>query len=169
MNAFLLWFTFDWTCKSLLKTPFEIFKDNSINSENAFASLEILQEFDNHIHSVFESLKLKSSIAIVRDLFTKTKYEITEPDFLFGSMKGTCFETRLFQIDGKLQFSNYFIQHPPTVIKAIKKRCKQIRKNRESTKPFLITLHSYHTKWERYRNIDIKNIYHFDKSIPEAK
>ncbi len=169
MNAFLLWFTFDWRCCDTLKTPFEMFKYEFTDTVSNEGLVDRLVKFDSHIHSLFESVKLSNSQAIIRDLFTKTKYEITEPDFLYGSAKGTCFETRIFQVEGKFRFSNYFILHPPVVKKPIKKRCKQIHKKQESIKPFIITLHSYNTKWERYRNIDIRNIYHFDKSIPEAK
>lgn len=168
MNAFLLWFTFDWTSKATLRKPFQVYVDESgIKGEslNGFS----LVDLENHIHSLFETKKLTSDFAIIRDLKSKEKFKILQPDFLFQSPKGTYFETRIFKIDGEYRFSNYFIQHPLEVKRSIKKQCKQIRKAANSIKPFLMTLHSYHTKWERYRNININSIYHFDKSIPEAK
>ncbi|MBU2511791.1 hypothetical protein KJ966_10645 [bacterium] len=169
INAFLLWFTFDWRCHETLRTPFEMYKNESNEAVNNADFIDQLETYERHIHSLFESIKLSNSHAVIRDLFTQAKFEITDPDFLYGSAKGTCFETRIFKVKDDYRFSNYFILHPSVVKKAIKKKCKQIHKKQESVKPFIITLHSYNTKWERYRNIDIRNIYHFDKSIPEAK
>ncbi len=169
MNSFLLWFAFDWKCSESLKSPFELFKQSVIDGKTGLMDLEAVADIEEHVHSVFDTKKLTDNYAVVKDLYSKKKYEIVQPDFLFGSPKGTYFETRLFKIEGKYRFSNYFIQHPSEVKKDIKKRCKQLFKKGDSIKPFLIHLHSYHTKWERYRNINIKSIYHFDKSIPEAK
>lgn len=168
MNAFLLWFTFDFRSSLDLKTPFELYCEE-VRSSKPEADLERVYDFKNHVHSLFEFLKMHKEEAIVRNLFNKEKLRIVEPNFLIGSQTGIVFETRVFQIDGQQRFSNYFIQHPTEMKKPIKKRCKQIRKNGETVKPFMMTLHSYHTKWERYRNININNIYHFDKSLPAAK
>ncbi len=170
MNAFLLWFVFDWRSRTRWQTPYELFlesKKKTMPEKNSESLADL--KLDHHLHSLFESRKLSDEAAVIRDMVTLKEYKIRKPDFLLGSSKGTYFETRVFNFGGEYQFSNYFIQHPLKVKKAVKKRCKIIRKNREPIKPFLVLLHSYHTKWERYRNININNIYHFDKSIPEAK
>ena len=169
MNAFLLWFVFDWRCRTTWKSPFEMYREKKCkDSDENRAFFECLG-FENQIHSLFEKKRISDQEAVVSDLMTKEKYIIQKPDFLLGSPKGTYFETRIFNLNGSYRFSNYFIQHPLEVKKDVKKKCRSIQKQRESVKPFLILLHYYHTKWERYRNININNIYHFDKSIPEAK
>lgn len=169
MNAFLLWFTFDWRCSQTLKSPFEMFKEDVAQNESADRDSTAMGEVENHVHSLFESVKLTNNYAIVKDLYSKKKYEITQPDLLLGSNKGIYFETRVFKIGKTYQFSNYLIQHPAEVKKDVTKRCKMLFKKGDAIKPFLSLLHLYHTKWERYRNISIKSIYHFDSSIPEAK
>ncbi|MCG8333400.1 MAG: hypothetical protein MJE63_02720 [Proteobacteria bacterium] len=169
MNSFLLWFTFDWKCSDSLKSPFDHFKQSVFKGKTTSMNGELITDIEEHVHSLFDTKKLTDHYAIVKDLYGKKKYEIIQPDYLYGSPKGTYFESRLFKINGKYRFSNYFIQHPLEVKKDIHKACKQLSKKGDSIKPFLIHLHSYHTKWERYRNINIKSIYHFDKSIPEAK
>jgi hypothetical protein len=169
MNSFLLWFTFDWKCSESFMSPFEHFKQFVFKKDSTLVKGDMITDIEKHVHSIFDTKKLTDHYAVVKDLYSKKKYEIVQPDYLYGSRKGTYFETRLFKINGNYRFSNYFIQHPPEVKKDIQARCKQLFKKGDSIKPFLIHLHSYHTKWERYRNINIKSIYHFDKSIPEAK
>ena len=168
MNAFLLWFSFDWRSSETLKTPFEIYcEEMSLNGQ--LVDIDKTAALEKHVHSLFEFIKMRKEVATVQNLFNREKFYVFEPNFLYGSETGIVFETRLFRLNGKYRFSNYFIQHPTAVKKPIKKRCRQIGKRKESTKPFLFALHSYHTKWERYRNININSIYHFDKSLPEAK
>lgn len=168
MNAFLLWFIFDFRSSLDLKTPFELYCE-AVRSLQPEVNQDSVCAYKNHTHSLFEFKKMQKEDAIVRDLFSGEKLRIVDPDFLIGSPSGTIFETRVFNLDGQYRFSNYFIQHPAEMKKPIKKRCKQIRKCGETVKPFIAMLHSYHTKWERYRNINIKSIYHFDKSLPAAK
>lgn len=168
INAFLLWFTFDWRTGSTLKTPFELFlMDLRINGDRG--SLKVFSELSDHIHSLFEFVKTKDSSIIIRDIFTKSKYEINDSAYLMGISKGEFFETRIFRLNNRYHFSNYFIYHPFETKRVIIKQCKQLKKSGKSIKPFLFSLHSSHTKWGKYRNIDIKSIYHFDKSIPLAK
>ena len=168
MNAFLLWFTFDWRCKENLSTPFEIYKQFLLKKE-LNDEFSMLEGYENHIHSLFELQKTTKGKTQIRDIYSNKKYQISDTDFLIGCLKGALFETRIFQVGESYHFSNYYIPHPLEVKKNIKKRNKQIRKTGESIKPFIFQLHSYHTKWERYRNISIKSIYYFDNSVPEAK
>lgn len=169
MNAFLLWFAFDWKCEDYLKTPFELYKESVTQTGFNADEMTLVLDMEHHIHSLFETVKLTDDLALIRDLFSRKKYEVVQPDVLFGSRKGIYYETRIFKIGQHYRFSNYFIQHPDEVKKDVKKRCKQVKKQGDSIKPFLMQLHAYHTKWVRYRNIQLKSIYHFDKSLPEAK
>ncbi len=168
MNAFLLWFTYDWRCSQNLSSPFEVYQEH-LKRNNFLDEYSKTQGQDNHIHSLFEYVKIKNGKTIIKDLYSKQKYQISDKKFLIGCLKGAFFETRLFKEEDDFYFPNYYIPHPIEVNRYIKKRNKQIVRKGESIKPFLITLHAYHTKWEKYRNIDIKSIYHFDKSVPEAK
>jgi hypothetical protein len=168
MNAFLLWFLFDFKLASTQTTPVDHYV-SYLEETNPGEDLSIIQSQKGHVHSLFFFVKEKQGMFIIKDFYTGLKYNISDSRILIGHEKKALFETRIFEIDGTHYFANYFIHHPINVRKGIKKRLKQIKKNKESIKPFLLKLHAYQTKWRRYRNIDIKSIYHFDKSIPEAK
>ncbi len=168
MNAFLLWFLFDYQLPSTMTTPIDHYL-TYLEKNGMSEDLKILQAQKNHIHSLFYFVKEKSDQIIVKDLYSRQKHSISDSRVLIGQEKDAFFETRVFELEGEHYFANFFIYHPVIVRKDIKRRIKQIRKKSESIKPFLLKLHSFHTKWQRYRNINIKSIYHFDKSIPEAK
>ncbi|MBT3225920.1 MAG: hypothetical protein HOE30_02005 [Deltaproteobacteria bacterium] len=168
MNAFLLWFLFDFRLASTQTTPIDHYLAHLKDTKTG-GDLTILRSQKDHVHSLFFFVKEKQDMVIIKDIFTGLKYNISDSRILIGHDKNALFETRLFEIDGTHYFANFFIHHPINVRKGIKRRLKQIKKNKESLKPFLMKLHAYQTKWRRYRNIDIKSIYHFDKSLPEAK
>lgn len=168
MNAFLMWFLFDYQLPSTMTTPVDYYIAYSKkNSETE--DLEILPTLKEHTHSLFCFVKEKQDQIIIKDLFSNQKHFISGSRVLIGQEKDAFFETRIFEVDGEYYFANYFIYHPVMVRRDIKRQLKLIHKKRESVKPFLLKLHSYHTKWQRYRNININSIYHFNKSIPEAK
>ncbi len=73
MNAFLLWFTFDWVSKQSLKTPIQIFSEE-LNLHRKEPNTFQIQDLKNHVHSLFELKKLNVGNAIISDLFTKDKY-----------------------------------------------------------------------------------------------
>ena len=168
MNAFLLWFLFDYQLPSTMTTPVDYYLEY-LEKKGLQEDYDILSTQKKHIHSLFYFIKEKKDEIIVKDLYSRQKYRISDSRVLIGHEKDAYFETRVFELKGDRYFANFFIYHPVMVRKHIKRRVKQIRKKKESIKPFLLKLHLFHTKWKRYRNIDIKSIYHFDKSIPEAK
>lgn len=168
MNAFLLWFLFDYRLPSTQEAPVEHYLAH-LEKSGMTDDLEILRSQKGHIHSLFYFVKEKGSQIVIKDLYSRQKHFISDSRVLIGQEKDALFETRVFDLNGDHFFANFFIYHPVIVRKAIKKQVKQIRKKKESIKPFLLKLHSYHTKWQRYRNISIDSIYHFNKSVPEAK
>lgn len=168
MNAFFMWFLFDYQIPSAQKSPLELYI-TKYQSEITGEDLAILNAQLDHIHSLFHFVKEKKGETVVKDLYSGKKHRVSENRVLVRQERDAFFETRLFRVGEELHFADYFIYHPLPVRKAIKRRIRQIRKANESFPSFLLKLHSYHTKWRRYRNIDINSIYHFNKSIPEAK
>jgi len=168
MNAFLWWFLFDWTLSSGDGCPLDLYAEY-LQRNQAGEEEDLIKAQKAHIHSLFNFIKRKSKGVLIRDVLSKKKYTITGSQVFLDNTQGSLFETRLFVVDNVYCFSNYFIQHPVSVRRGILKRLSKIRKEKSSIKPFLLQLHGYHTKWIRYRNINIKSIYHFDKSVPEAK
>ena len=122
-----------------------------------------------HLHTLFTFVKIKNNKALIKDIFTSKKYIIDDVNYFYGINRNTIFESRIFNINDVIYLSNYLIIHPNNTKKDILKETKNIKKKGLNRKDFFIKLHSFHTKWKRYRNINIKSIYHFDKSIPAAK
>ncbi len=169
MNAFLHWFAFNWKLAPIQVIPYQIYLEAMEDKWNS-PQLETLKKQKNHIHSLFKFVKItKAGLSIIKDLYSGIKYEIPDQNALFGVDRGTFFETRLYRSNNALIFASYHIFHPLEVRRGISKKMKMIKKNREPFLPFLMQLQSYHYKWNKYRSIDIKSIYHFDDSYPKAK
>lgn len=169
MNAFLHWFAFNWKLAPIQVTPYEVFLENLRGRKNT-PQFEALRQQRDHIHSLFKFVKFnKKGSSVIKDLYSGTKYEVPDQNALFGVDKGTFFETRLYQVDGVWTFASYYIFHPLEARRGITKKVKSIKKSREPFLPFLMKLQSYNYKWNKYRSIDIKSIYHFDDSYPKAK
>ena len=168
INAFLLWFLFDRRPRDLTFSPLLFYK-LQLEKEGNKAEIALLNEQVAHIHSIFQFIRIKGGQTVIKDIVTGKKHLIHDENFLIGVTKGVYFETRLLYFEGHLCFANYFIRHPAAVKKGIRKKIKAIRGDRKALKKFFLKLHSYNTKWNKYRNINVHNIYHFDQSIPEAK
>ena len=112
---------------------------------------------------------MKNGNTIIKDLISGVKYTLEDENTLIGMAKDVYFETRLFLFNNQRCFCNYFIQHPSIVNKGIRKQLKPVKKEKKLVKPFLLKLHTFNNKYLKYRSIDIKSIYHFDQSKPEAK
>jgi len=169
MNAFLLWFFYDWQLAENSMSPHSYFI-SELEKKNISAAKSNDCYNKKQIHSLFCFIRKKNSKLIIKDIVTGKKYRVYDDYSLIGYTKGSLFETRLFESEeDSYLFANYFIHHPYIVRKGIKKAVKKTKKEKKSMKSLLLKLHSFHTKWTKYRNIDIKSIYHFDKSVPEAK
>jgi hypothetical protein len=168
MNAFLLWFLFDWSLTSGGGRPLDHYLAYLEEAQDA-AAISLLRQQQSHLHSLFDFVKRKSDICVIKDVLTGRKYKVSESRLWLDHTKGALFETRVFADDGVYFLANYLIHHPLEVRRGILKKVVGIRKANSSIKPFLMQLHASHTKWINYRHIHIKSIYHLDNSRPEAK
>ena len=168
MNAFLLWFIFDRKPYESLYSPISKYQIH-LEKKGWLKELEVVNNQLIHVHSLFKFLKIKNGNTTIKDLISGVKYTLEDENTLIGMGKEIYFETRLFLFNDKRCFSNYFIQHPPIVNKGIRKQLKPVKQEKKLVKPFLMKLQTFNNKYLKYRSIDIKSIYHFDQSIPEAK
>lgn len=170
LNAFLMWFIFDRTLTHTHTNtiPFDIFmRDASKQSEQI--DLSFCSQLIPHLHSLFILKKITKEYSVIKDIIHKKKYKIPQIECMVGIEKDTIFETRMFDLEGTKYFANYFIFHPQQVNKQIIQQIKLIRKAPKLIPNLIIKLHHFHTKFENYRNMDIRFIYHFDKQFPEIK
>ncbi len=168
VNSFLWWFFFDFRLKDAHHSPLFYYKEH-LEQQNNRDAIALLNEQIAHIHSLFKFIKIKNGQSRIKDIVTGKKYLINDENSLFGFVKGIYFETRLFSFEGQWCLANYFIRHPIAVKREMRKKLKPIRKDNKALKSFFLELHSYYTKWHKYRSININNIYHFDQSIPGGK
>ena len=168
INAFLLWFIFEWKMDDNKLIPLHLILSSAEDEIKDF-NFTLCHQLVPHVQSLFEFIKTHKVITHVKDVFSKIKYKVPDESCMIGVESGTFFETRLFVINETLCFSNYFIFHPKEVNKQILAQIKLIINRKDLVPKLLMKLHEFHTKWENYRNMEINYIYHFDKRYPKVK
>lgn len=161
INSFHNWYILDRTLKAVGKTPLEYFLEFNANSLPP-EELQGYRELGDNVHSLFDLLRVTPEQSVLRDVFTRSKYVLQGSDQTHHLDKRALFNTRLFTHSGRLYFANYFILHPGAVTKAILGQAKKVRKSGEDVKPFLYQLLLFQSRWDQYKQMDIRNIYRFE-------
>ena len=161
INAFHNWYILDRPLHSVNQTPHRYYIEYNRNTLEETA-VKGLGELADNIHAVFQLLKLKKDVFMVRDLASGKKYAVQDAVQVATMEHGEVFNSRLFVHDGKYFLTNYVIVHPPEVAKIIRAEAKRVRKKKEDSKSFLFRLLFFHSRWEQYSQWDVRNIYRFD-------
>lgn len=161
INSFHNWYILDRPLKSVGKTPLQYFLEFNANSLPP-EELQGYRELATHVHSLFELLKVGAQQSVLRDVFTRVKYVLEGREQTHHLDKHALFNTRLFTHGGRLYFANYFIVHPAAVGKAILAQAKKVRKSGQDITPFLFQLLLFQSRWDQYKQMDIRNIYRFE-------
>jgi hypothetical protein len=154
INCFLNWFLFDWKLKdgsTVFKTIVSRFGEQQLDPYH--------YQFDKNTHSIFRFLKEKKSGYLIYDLFDKKKKLIEKEDSFFGISRKACFETRIFSINQKFFFSNYFIIHPLEANSYIEKSVKNLKKNQALLSELIFKLHKHYYKCYTYKHFTVQKIY----------
>ena len=162
INSFHNWYILDRPLRAVGKTPLEYFLEFNANSMRP-EEWQGYRELADNVHSLFQLLKVQPEESRLRDVFTRAKYVLPGGDQPHHMDKGALFNTRLFTHSGRLYFSNYFILHPGAVTKSILAQAKKLRKAGGDTKPFLYQLLLFQSRWDQYKQMDIRNIYRFEE------
>jgi hypothetical protein len=161
INSFHNWYILDRLLKAVGKTPLDYFLEFNANSLRP-EELQGYRELGGNVHSLFDLLKVGPDQSVLRDVFTRTKYVLEGSQQTHQLDKRALFNTRLFNHGGRLYFANYFIVHPGAVTKTILAQAKKVRKSGASAKPFLYQLLLFQSRWDQYKQMDIRNIYRFE-------
>ena len=161
INSFHNWYILDRPLKSRGMTPLGYYLEYNANTLSS-DEFRDLQELLGNRHSLFELLRTTPTHVQVRDLFSGEKFEVEGGDGAGYLDKGVLFNTRLFQHSGRVYFSNYFILHPSEVFKRLRLEARKLRKSRTDPKSFLFRLLLYQSRWDQYKQMELKNIYRFD-------
>ena len=119
------------------------------------------KELRGNVHSVFELIKRSRQHTWVRDLLTRRKYAVEGAEETDHIDAGTLFNSRLFTHGGKVYFSNYLVPHPEPVRKSIRAEARKVRKTKADHKSFVMQLVLFQSRWDQYRQMELKNIYRF--------
>ncbi|HEX7928960.1 MAG TPA: hypothetical protein VF678_15295 [bacterium] len=161
INSFHNWYIIDRPLKAVGKTPLQYFLEFNANSLRP-EELQGYRELGDNVHSLFDLLKVTPEQSTLRDVFTRQKYTVEGAEQTRHLDKRALFNTRLFTHGGQMFFANYVILHPADVTKEILVQAKKVRKSGESTKPFLYQLLLFQSRWDQYKQMDIRNIYRFE-------
>jgi hypothetical protein len=161
INSFHNWYLLDRPLRAVGKTPLEYFLEFNANSMGP-EEWQGYRELMDNVDSLFQLLKVQPEASHLRDVFTRAKYVLPGSGQTHHMDKGALFNTRLFTHGGRLYFSNYFILHPGAVTKSILAQTKKLRKAKGDPKPFLYQLLLFQSRWDQYKQMDIRNIYRFE-------
>jgi hypothetical protein len=108
----------------------------------------------------------------LRDCFTDQDVDVFERRKAVGLGRGDLIEARLVPEKGRYVFSPAFCYHPPEAKKNIIREIMLIKEQAgyfsyKTQRAFIWLLSNMHLKYERYRNVAVKDVYCFN--VPEKK
>lgn len=160
MRAFTEWYCFDRIMNKYEKTPIQYF--NLINTATLSSEeKDVYKDFLKNVHSIFYVAKLNKDSLVVQDMCGSEKSLISSENANLVFQKGDVFEGRIIPYKEKYYFSGVFCFHPGKLYRKIKKELKKKSGKQKEKMDFLFLLSSMSLKLERYRKIDIKDIYTF--------
>ena len=160
--SFLDYYVFDWPVSSVGRTPAQLYLDKGTLDEKDRA---IVQGLTRTRHSLWEVRKIAPELVRLRDCFTGKDEDVFERRQPAGLKKGDLIEARLIPVDGRHLFSPAFCFHPDDAKKAILKEIKRLKKMEPefSRREFIWSISGMRLKYDRYRNVSVKDIYAFDR------
>ena len=160
MHQFYEWYFLTRPLKSYMKPPLLVCEQQRglrLNSEDQQV-IQILQ--NKQQHRLFEYIKSKKDLILVRDLLSNEKKEIQDSQFVFGFDSKEYFQARIVEIDKKFYFLNSFCFHPESSQKFIQSEVKKIQENSDlSLDDLLMRLNKMRYKFEQYKHVRPENIY----------
>ena len=161
INSFHNWYILDRPMRESGSTPLVYFLEFNANTLPQH-ELAGYRELEHNLHSVFEFVRVTTAQTRVRDLLTGRKYDVEGIEGTEFMDKGALFNTRIFNHGGKFYFTNYYLNHPAGANKAIHHQAKRVRKALVELKSFLFQLVLFQSRWDQYKQMELKNIYRFE-------
>lgn len=174
MSGFLDFFVFDYLLWEG-KTPAQLFLEEFLarGARVSEEEREVFRGFTKTLHSLYEVRKLAVAMVRLRDCFTDQDVDVFERRKTVGLRRGDLIEARLVPVKEHYLFSPAFCYHPPEAKKNIIRKIKLIKKEQancfsyKTQRAFIWMLSKMQLKYERYRNVAVKDVYSF--SLPEKK
>lgn len=166
MHQFYEWYFITRQLRSYMKAPLQVCDQQRglrLTSED-LETIDILQK--THQHVLFEYIKMKNDIVMVKNIMTSEKIEIHSGQYVFGFDSKEYFQARVVDLEKKKYFLNSFCFHPESSQKFIQSEIKLIQKNSDlSLEDFLLRLNKMRYKFEQYKHMKPEHIYTNDNKL----
>lgn len=159
MSQFFDWYFFTRELKGYGRTPLE---SCHLARELRFSEEELkkIQVLKNHVHSLFEFLKIKGTDVHIKDLLTNKKLVVKKSPYIFGFNPEEVFEARLIPSSDNYLFTKGFCFHPENAKKFIHEEIKAHKKNPDlNPDNLMLRLIRMKYKYEQYKHVKPEMIY----------
>ena len=166
MHQFYEWYFITRPLKSYMKPPLVVcdqHRDLRLTEDDQ-QTVDILLK--HHAHALFEFVKVKNDLLVVKNLMTGDKLEVQQSSMVFGFDNKEYFQARVVEINKKYYFLNSFCFHPESSQKFIQSEIKSLQKNRDlSLEDLLLRLNKMRYKFEQYKHVKPELIYTNDNKL----
>lgn len=159
MALFFDWYIFD---RKLNGSQFTPIKDFYRKNKDIFSPENSLyyRGLANHIHSIFNLIKLNTENVQLTDLATRKNYNVNPGPIRLSLSLGDIFEGRIVPFGKEWWFTTGFCFHPKEVKKFILDEIKKARLgNNKTYQELILELAAMKLKFERYQHIGPEKIY----------
>ena len=166
MHQFYEWYFITRPLRSYMKSPLSVCEQQRglRLTEEDLQAIEILKK--THQHLLFEFMKTKNDVIIVKDLLRNEKFEVNSSHFVFGFDSKEYFQARIVEIQNKKYFLNSFCFHPESSQKFIQNEVKELQKNKDlNLEDLLLRLNKMRYKFEQYKHVKPEMIYTNDNKL----
>jgi hypothetical protein len=160
MDIFMGWYLFDRPLRQFDLAPVHLYYRKNLEKFSATEE-SLYKKLTETRHSIYELLKQKNNLLVLRDLSTGYKVDVIDNNFNMGFSKGDIFEARLIPLEKKsFCFASGFCFHPKEAYKFIESQMKKLRQQDYSQRTkILMKLSQMKFKQQRFPHIDVDYIY----------
>lgn len=159
INLFLDWYIFDRTLDNDDLIPVILFYDRYHDRFNSDEEI-IYSGMTKSLSSLFIVKRVNDDSVVVKDLFSRKKYKVTDNYVLGLVNKGDVFQGRLIPVKRGYIFSRGFCFHDQDCRNYIESEVNKIRHMAKSYhKSFMMKLALMKVKVEEYSHVPIRDIY----------
>ena len=166
MHQFYEWYFITRPLKSYMKPPVVVcgqHRDLRLTDED-IQTIAIL--LNSHSHALYEFIKVKNNLLVVKNLLTGEKIEVQQSSMVFGFDNKEYFQARVVEIDKQKYFLNSFCFHPESSQKFIQNEIKALQKNHDlNLEDLLLRLNKMRYKFEQYKHVKPELIYTNDNKL----
>ena len=159
IEAFSEWYLLDYLRAENRRPPLDTFLAEQ-RSQLSAEDIAIYEAMRSSRRSLFEFLKHKKDLLLLRDLQDNKKLLLVEETPLLGIERGQLLDGRLVRFKGMLVIRGSVVIHPASVRRNILKRIKKLHKQRpQDFDAFRRALSLARLRCDRYHNVAAERLY----------